>query len=347
MSEEQKTSAIIREGDLEKVYGKRKPRILSGMRPTGKLHIGHFAGALEPWVKLQNIAENFHLIADYHVLTTKLDTSDILQLSIDMATDWIAFGIDPEKSPIFRQSKVKEHAELFLLFSMLISKARLERNPAVKDQVRDLGIGEAMTYGHLGYPVLQAADILLYKGELVPVGEDQVPHVEITREFARDFNNHYGQVFPIPRAYISDHPRLQGLDGKRMSKSLGNTILLSDTPDDTWKKMKSAVTDPLKVRKNDPGRPEVCLIYTYHQKWNPLEVQEIHDGCTSGALGCVDCKKRVTEKLNESFAPMREKRTELAKDQGVVLKIMEQGEVRAREEAEKTMRDVRNAMKFG
>jgi tryptophanyl-tRNA synthetase len=347
MQEDHKQSAVIREGELEKAFGKKKPRILSGMRPTGKLHIGHFAGALEPWVKLQNIAENFHLIADYHVLTTKLDTSDIAQNTIDMAIDWIAFGIDPEKSPIFRQSKVKEHAELFLIFSMLITKARLERNPAVKEQVRDLGIGEGMTYGHLGYPVLQAADILLYKGNLVPVGEDQVPHVEMTREFARDFNHHYGNVFPIPSAYLSETPRLPGTDGKRMSKSIGNTILLSDSPDDTWKKMKTAVTDPQKVRRNDPGRPEICLVYGYHQKWNPLEIKDIHDGCSSGALGCVDCKKRVTDKINDAFAPQRQKRNELEAIPDAVLKIIEQGEVRARDEAGKTMREVRSAMKFG
>ena len=339
--------AVIREGDLAAAFPKRKPRILSGMRPTGKLHIGHFVGALEPWVKLQPVAENFYLIADYHVLTTKLDSSNINALSIDMAIDWIAAGIDPEKSPIFRQSKVKEHAELFLIFSMLISKARLERNPAVKDQVRDLGIGEAITYGHLGYPVLQAADILLYKGDLVPVGEDQIPHVEITREFARDFNNTYSKVFPIPKAFVSEFPRLQGLDGKRMSKSLGNTILLSDTSDNTWKKIKSAVTDPLKARKGDPGRPEVCLVYTYHQKWNPLEIAEIHSGCSSGALGCVDCKKNVTDKINIAFTPIREKRMELEADLGGVIKLIESGEERARQTAQETMRDVHDAMKFG
>jgi tryptophanyl-tRNA synthetase len=194
---------------------------------------------------------------------------------------------------------------------------------------------------------LQAADILLYKADLVPVGEDQVPHVEITREFARDFNHHYGNVFPVPRAYLSETPRLIGTDGKRMSKSLGNTILLSDTPDDTWKKMKTAVTDPQKVRRNDPGRPEICLVYGYHQKWNPLEEKEIHDNCSSGALGCVDCKKRITDKINESFAPQRAIRSELEKDQGAVLKIIEQGEIRANDEAEKTMKDVRSAMKFG
>ncbi|MDP4230288.1 MAG: tryptophan--tRNA ligase [Bacteroidota bacterium] len=347
MAEETKRSAIIREGEIEKAYGNKKPRILSGMRPTGKLHIGHFAGALEPWVKLQSVAENFHLIADYHVLTTKLDTSDIAQLSLDMAIDWIAFGIDPEKSPIFRQSKIKEHAELFLIFAMLITKARLERNPAVKEQVRDLDIGEGMSFGHLGYPVLQAADILLYKGDLVPVGEDQLPHVEMTREFARDFNNHYGKVFPIPSAYLSETPRLPGTDGNRMSKSIGNTILLSDTPEDTWKKMKSAVTDPQKIRRNDPGRPEICLVYGYHQKWNPGEVNQIHAGCSSGELGCVDCKKKVTEKLNESFAPQRAKRSELAKDPGAVLDIIEQGEIRARGEAEKTIQAVRSAMNLG
>ncbi len=339
--------SVIRKEDLSTAYPKRKPRILSGMRPTGKLHIGHFVGALEPWVNLQPIAENYHLIADYHVLTTKLDTTDLTSLSIDMAIDWIAAGIDPSESPIFRQSKVKEHAELFLIFSMLITQSRLERNPAVKDQVRDLGIGEKMTYGHLGYPVLQAADILLYKGDLVPVGEDQIPHVEITREFARDFNKIYDEVFPLPKAFVSEFPRLQGLDGKRMSKSIGNTILLSDTPDDTWKKMKSAVTDPAKARKNDPGNPDICLVFTYHNKWNAGEVAEIRSGCESGALGCVDCKKRVTEQINITFTPIREKRKELETNVDEVVKMIESGEERARQTAQETMRDVHDAMKFG
>ncbi len=346
-TETQQDRAIIKEDEFAAAYANRKPRILSGMRPTGKCHLGHWAGALEPWTLLQSKAENFHLIADYHVLTTNRDSAPITQLSIDMAIDWVAFGIDPAKSPIFRQSKVKEHTELFLIFAMLITKARLERNPAVKDQVRDLGIGEGMTYGHLGYPVLQAADILLYKGELVPVGEDQVPHVEITREFARDFNYLYGNVFPVPKAYVSNYPRLPGLDGKRMSKSVGNTILLSDSPDETWLKMKSAVTDPQKVRKGDPGRPEICLVYTYHKKWNSSETADIAVGCSSGSLGCVDCKKRITEKINIDFAPMREKRTELAQDESKILHILEQGEERARVEAQKTMSEVRSAMKFG
>lgn len=351
MSEKIETShhdrAFIRAEDFSAVYGERKPRILSGMRPTGKLHLGHWTGALESWVALQDKAENFHLVADYHVLTTNRDTSRIFEYSIDMVTDWIAFGLDPEKSPIFRQSKVKEHTELFLIMSMLITKARLERNPAVKDQVRDLGIGEAMTYGHLGYPVLMAVDILLYKGELVPVGEDQIPHVEITREFARDFNHQYGEVFPIPKAYVSRYPRLPGLDGKRMSKSVGNTILLSDTNDETWVKMKSAMTDPAKVRRNDPGHPDICLVFTYHQKWNAAEIGEIRSGCESGSLGCVDCKKRITERINEDFAPMRAKRTELAAEPEYVLRVLERGEEQAREQAEMTMTDVRSMMKLG
>lgn len=344
---QQHEKAFLRAEEFGAIYGQRKPRILSGMRPTGKLHLGHWAGALESWVALQDKADNFHLIADYHVLTTNRDSSAINDLSLEMALDWIGFGIDPEKSPIFRQSKIKEHAELFLIFSMLITKARLERNPAVKDQVRDLGIGEGMTYGHLGYPVLQAADILLYKGELVPVGEDQIPHVEITREFARDFNYLYGNVFPVPKAFVSNYPRLPGTDGKRMSKSVGNTILLSDSEDETWKKMKSAVTDPAKVRKGDPGNPDICLVYTYHQKWNAAETDEIRSGCTSGALGCVDCKKRITQCINEDFAPMRAKRAELASEPEYVLNVLERGEAQARSEAQRTMGEVREAMKLG
>lgn len=345
--EKHHTSVVVRDADLAAAFPKKKPRILSGMRSTGKLHLGHYVGALEPWVKLQDRAENFHLIADYHALTTNLDSSRLTELSIDMAIDWIAAGIDPEHAPIFRQSQVKQHTELHLIFSMLITQARLERNPAVKDQVRDLGIDERMSYGHLGYPVLQAADILLYKGDLVPVGEDQVPHVEITRELARDFNNQYGEVFPVTRAFMSEFPRLTGLDGKRMSKSLGNTILISDSAEDTGKKMRTAVTDPAKVRRNDPGHPDICLVFSYHHKWNAAEVPEIRSGCESGTLGCVDCKKRVSDTINIAFEPIREKRKELEADTAGVLKIIQNGEERAREVAASTMKDVHEAMKFG
>ena len=325
---------------------KQRKTILSGMRPTGKLHLGHLVGALESWVALQGEYENFHLIADYHVLTTNLDSSGIQANSIDMTIDWLAAGIDPSRSPIFRQSHIKEHAELHLIFSMLITAARLERNPAVKDQVRDLHI-ENITYGHLGYPVLQAADILLYKGELVPVGEDQVPHVEISREIARRFNTQYGVVFPEPEPKLTRFSRLPGLDGKRMSKSVGNTIVLSDPPDAIQQKMRGAVTDPQKVRKNDPGRPEICLVFTYHQKFNAGETPEIESGCRSGALGCVECKHRACTRIVDALTPFRDKRAYFDAHPGEVEQILNDGERRARLRAQETMAEVHAAMKLG
>ncbi len=316
------------------------------MRPTGKLHLGHLVGALENWVALQGEYENYHLIADYHALTTNPDTSLLYRNSIDMLIDWLSAGIDPKKSPVFRQSQVKEHAELHLLFSMLITAARLERNPTVKEQVRDLKI-ESVSYGHLGYPVLQAADILLYKGDLVPVGEDQLPHLEITREIARRFNAEYGDVFPEPEGRVTKFARLPGLDGKRMSKSLGNTILLSDSPEEIRKKMKKAVTDPLKVRKGDPGRPEICLVFSYHQKYSAPEVPEIADGCRSGALGCVDCKANAANHIVAALAPLREKRAYYEAHLGEVENILHEGEARAQQVAKKTMEEVHQAMKLG
>ncbi len=318
------------------------------MRPTGKLHLGHLVGALENWVALQQQFQNYHLIADYHALTTNLDSSDIYQNSVEMLMDWLAVGIDPVKSPMFRQSQIKEHAELHLIFSMLITQARLERNPAVKDQVRDLHI-ESVSYGHLGYPVLQAADILLYKGDFVPVGEDQVPHVEITREIARRFNSQYGNVFPEPEPKLTKFARLPGLDGqdKKMSKSAGNTILISDSAEEIQKKMKGAVTDPQKIRRNDPGRPEICLVYTYHQKFNAGEAPEIESGCRSGALGCVDCKRRCAARIVETLAPIREKRAFYETRPDEVTAILADGETKARARAQATMKEVQSAMKLG
>ncbi|MCB2205625.1 tryptophan--tRNA ligase [bacterium] len=325
-----------------------KKTILSGMRPTGKLHLGHWTGALENWVALQDEYNNYHLVADYHALTTNLDTTHLYQNTIDMVIDWLAGGIDPEKSPVFRQSQIKEHTELHLIFSMLITKNRLERNPSIKEQVRDLDI-ENIVYGHLGYPVLQAADILLYRGDLVPVGEDQLSHVEITREIARRFNAAWGEVFPEPQPKLTKFARLPGLDGKdkKMSKSMNNTILLSDDPDAVWQKLRKAPTDVQKVRRNDPGRPEVCLIYTYHEKFNPAETTEIHAGCTSGELGCVDCKKRCAAQIDAFLAPHREKRAALEAHPARVEEILVDGEARARSRARETMSAVRDAMKLG
>jgi tryptophanyl-tRNA synthetase len=324
----------------------QKKIILSGMRPTGKLHLGHLTGALENWVALQGEYQNYHLIADYHALTTNPDTSQLYENSIDMLIDWLAAGLDPHQSPMFRQSQIKEHAELHLIFSMLITTSRLERNPTLKEQVRDLEM-ETIAYGHLGYPVLQAADILIYKGDVVPVGEDQLPHIEITREIARKFNTQYAPVFPEPEGKITKFARLPGLDGKRMSKSVGNTILLSDAPETIVKKLKTAVTDPQKVRKGDKGHPDICLVFAYHNKFNISEVPEIRSGCESGALGCVDCKMNCAKKIIEALAPNREKRTYYEAHMDEVKQILADGEKRARSVAGKTMGEVHEAMKIG
>jgi len=325
----------------------KKKRILSGMRPTGKLHIGHYVGALENWVQLQDKYESYHLIADYHVLTTDLKTDNIYDDTIDMLIDWLAAGIDPKSSPMFRQSQIKEHTELFLIFSMLITANRLERNPTVKEQARALHI-EQIIYGHLGYPVLQAADILLYKGDAVPVGEDQVPHIEITREIARRFNNQYGEVFPEPEALLTKFSRLPGLDGAaKMSKSLGNTILLCDEPETVKAKLRKAVTDPQKIRRNDPGRPEICLVFSYHKKFNPAETPQIEADCRSGALGCVDCKLNCSEKISMFLAPIIEKRKYYEGHTKEVLEILDDGEIRGKQAAQETMSEVHEKMKFG
>lgn len=319
------------------------------MRPTGKLHLGHLVGALENWVSLQGEYQNYHLIADYHALTTDPDSSQIYGNSIEMLIDWLSAGLDPKISPMFRQSQIKEHAELHLVFSMLVTTSRLERNPTLKEQVRDLEM-ETIAYGHLGYPVLQAADILLYKGDVVPVGEDQLPHIEITREIARRFNTLYTSakaVFPEPEGKLTKFARLPGLDGRRMSKSVGNTILLSDGADEIRKKMRGAVTDPQKVRKGDPGRPDICLIFAYHRKFNASEVGEIRSGCESGSLGCVDCKLRCADRITAALAPHREKRAYYESHLDEVKGILHDGETRARAVAAATMTEVHEAMKMG
>lgn len=326
-----------------------KKRILSGMRPTGKLHLGHYVGALENWIKLQKEYESFFLVADYHILTTNLDASEAYKNTIDMLIDWMACGLNPSLSPFFRQSQIKEHTELHLIFSMLITVARLERNPAVKEQAKQLNIDEKnITYGHLGYPVLQAADILLYKGELVPVGEDQAPHVEICREIARRFNRQYGEIFPEPEPLLTKFSRLNGLDGSaKMSKSLNNTILLSDEPEEVRNKLRKAVTDPQKIRKNDPGRPEICVIFSYHQKFNEADIPEIENGCRSGRLGCVECKLKCSNAISKFLEPIIEKRKYYEGKIYEVREILLEGEKKAKDMAHKTMIEVREAMRLG
>ena len=287
------------------------------------------------------------MIADYHVLTTDLDTSQIYDNTINMLIDWLSAGLDPNQSPMFRQSQIKEHTELNLIFGMLITVNRLERNPTLKDQIRDLHI-DYVTFGHFGYPVLQGADILLYKGEFVPVGEDQVPHVEISREIARKFNNQYGEVFPEPEPLLTKFSRLPGLDGNaKMSKSLGNTILISDDTETIKNKLKKAVTDPNKIRKGDPGNPDICLVFAYHKKFNSEQVSEIESGCRSGALGCVDCKMNCAAKISAFFEPVRAMRPHYENNLSEVKDILHEGERKARLVAEETMKQVHNKMKIG
>jgi tryptophanyl-tRNA synthetase len=321
--------------------------ILSGMRPTGRLHLGNYVGVLANWVRLQNEYECFFEVADWHVLTTGYeDTTGIIRDGVDVVIDWLSAGIDPAKSVVFVQSDVKEHAELHLMLSMLVSVARLERNPTVKEQMRDLGLGEIIMYGHLGYPVLQAADILMYKAHAVPVGEDQLPHLEITREIARRFNSLYEEVFPIPEPLLTKFSRLPGLDGKRMSKSLGNVILLSDPPEVIEKKVMTAITDPEKIRMGDPGHPDICNVFAYHSRFNSDEVPGIELSCRSGKLGCVECKRLCAKVIADHLRPVRERRAEYEGDQDAVMSVLRNGAERARQRACLTMQDVRKAMKF-
>jgi tryptophanyl-tRNA synthetase len=325
----------------------KQPRILSGMRPTGKLHLGNYLGALQNWVELQGTCENLHMVADWHALTTDYEHVDqIAPNTIEMVTDWLAAGIDPDKSPVFIQSRVKEHAELHLLFSMLVTTSRLERNPTVKEQVRDLHLEETVSYGHLGYPVLQAADILLYKADLVPVGEDQVPHIEVTREIARKFNSLYGEVFPVPAAKLTKFARVPGLDGRRMSKSLDNAIYLSDSPEEIAAKVRTAYTDPKKIRVNDPGDPDGCVVFAYHRAFNAQNAPQIDADCRAGRLGCVANKKNLAAILAEQLRPFRERRRELEAHPERVHEALRSGEERARKIAQETMREVREAMKL-
>ena len=334
-------------------------RILSGMRPTGRLHLGNYVGALENWVRLQNEGwENLHMVADWHMLTTgHEDTSRLQADTFDMVLDWLAAGLDPAKSVIFVQSHVKEHAELHLLLSMLVSKARLERIPTLKEQIRDLNLDEqTISYGHLGYSVLQAADILLYRATHVPVGEDQVPHVELTRELARRFNFLYCQnrppVFPEPEAMLTAFARLRGNDGNRMSKSAGNALMLAAEPAEIATYVHAAYTDPKKLRKNDPGRPEAdpsdghggCVVWEYHRKFNPTGAEEIARQCRAGELGCVDDKKHLAKVLVDALAPIRERRARWAAEPDSVRDVIQEGDRRARRIAEATMEQVRSAM---
>ena len=323
-------------------------RVLSGMRPTGKLHLGHVVGALNNWVKLQNDYDCFHFIADWHALTSDYaDTSKIRENRIEMMVDWLAAGLDPKKSVMFVQSGVPQHAELHLLLSMITPLGWLERVPTYKEQKENITDKDLGNYGFLGYPVLQAADILMYKGNYVPVGEDQVPHVELTREICRRFNSYYGDVFPEPQALLTPVPRLPGLDGRKMSKSYGNDISLSDTPEDISKKIKVMITDPARKRRTDPGNPEICPVFEYHKIYSPPEtIQTVDRECRVAGIGCIDCKKWMSENLIDNLSPLLNRRKEYEKRHTEIVDIIEDGNRKANEVANQTMEEVRKAVKL-
>lgn len=321
-------------------------RIVSGMRPTGKLHLGHFHGVLANWQELQHNYNCFFFVADWHSLTTEYATTEGIRESIrEMVLDWLAFGINPDTSVIFRQSQVPQHAELNLLLGMITPVSWLERNPTYKEMQENLQTKDLSTFGFLGYPVLMAADIILYKAGKVPVGHDQLPHLEITREIARRFNHLYTPVFPEPEALLTETPKVLGLDGRKMSKSYGNAIFLSEGADETRKKVMSMVTDTQRVRRSDPGEPDRCVAFSLNRIYLTEEQKaEIYPACRGAQIGCVECKKLQAEALVQALAPFRAKREELAARPGVVEEILAAGARKAAVEAERTLQEVNTAM---
>ncbi len=317
-------------------------RIMSGMRATGRLHLGHLVGALLQYVAFAQQNETFYEIADLHALTTAYErTSDIGASVREMVVDWLAAGIDPERSTIYVQSHVPQIAELHLLLSMIVPLAWLQRVPTFKDQVAALG-PEIATYGFLGYPLMQFVDIAVMRGDTVPVGRDQLSHLEFGREVARRFNNLYGPTLVEPQATLSEFSDVPGIDGRKMSKSYGNTIDLADDDATTTKKVRAMVTDPLKIRRHDPGRPEICPVFALHKIVDAARVPAIAQECRSGALGCVDCKSQLAERMNAYLAPMRERRAAI--DPAAIDAVLANGAARARAVAAETLADVKRAM---
>ncbi len=323
-------------------------RVLSGMQPSGLMHLGNLLGALENWKTLQAEHDCFFFVADWHALSTNYaDTSRVKEFTQELLIDWLAAGIDPNKTTVFIQSQVPEHAILHLLFSMIIPIPWLERNPTYKEKQDEIKEKDLSTYGFLGYPVLQAADILLYKPDLVPVGKDQLPHLELTREVGRRFNSLYTSVFPEPQEYLTKFPKVLGIDGRKMSKSYHNTINLSDTEPVVRQKLKTMVTDPARVRRTDKGNPEVCPVYDFHKIFsNESMLKQVDADCRTAAIGCIDCKKQVGDAMVERFSPMWETRATVAAQPKQTQEVIEEGRKRASVVASQTIKEVKEAMRI-
>jgi len=333
----------------------KRLRVVSGSRPTGRLHLGHLLGTLTNWLRLQDEAECFFFVADWHALTTGWqDPSGVRPSTHDMVLDWLAIGLDPQKAVLFVQSAVKEHAELHLLLSMIVPTPWLLRNPTIKEQARELGLISGdddtemtqLNYGLLGYPVLQSADILLYRARAVPVGIDQVPHLELTREVARRFNRLYAEVFPEPEALLTETPKIPGTDGRKMSKSYNNAVFLNEPDKDIEAKLGRMATDPRRVRRTDPGDPVDCPAFNLHRIYcTPDEIAYVTEGCRTAGIGCLDCKRVMIKHVLAHLAPIRARRAELERRPQIVEEVLADGNRRARAEAERVMADVREAMK--
>lgn len=319
-----------------------KKRMVTGIRPTGFLHLGHLEGMLKNAVSFQEEYECFPFVADWHAITDRSDTSRIREFSHEIAIDWLSAGLDPERSTFFVQSRVPEHAELEVLLSMITTVARLERCPTYKDHIQSLEERENPSLGKLAYPVLQTSDIIIYKAHVVPVGEDQSSHLEISREIARRFNSLYGEIFPEPRTILAKIPKLPGLDNRKMSKSYGNCIYLSDSDEEIGKKVMTMFTDPKRVRRNDPGHPDECPVFAYHCIYNSDESEEIKVNCQEAQIGCVDCKKLMAKRLVEALTEFHENRKHWENTD--VEEILAAGSKKAREVAQETMAEVREAM---
>ena len=325
-----------------------RKRVLSGMQPSGLLHLGNLLGALENWKALQDQYDCFFFIADWHALSTNYaDTSRIREFVHEMLVDWLAVGIDPNKATIFVQSSNPDHAILHLLLSMITPIPWLERNPTYKEKQEQIADRDLATYGFLGYPVLQAGDILLYKADFVPVGKDQLPHLELTRELARRFNSLYKGVFREPQELLTSFPKVLGTDGRKMSKSYGNTINLSDTEPVLRQKLKTMVTDPARVRRTDPGNPDICPVYDFHKIYSqPAVIERVNRECRTAEIGCIDCKKLAADVMVAKLSPVWDARKTISNDPKQVQDIVEAGADRAKKASHQTLEEVKDAMKI-